>query len=104
MARRDVLESVNLQMNSDAFIFDQEIMAQAVQIKARISEVPVPTRYFAQASSASFGQSLIYGFSILWVLAKFLLHRSGLRRQLQFESLERRYSSASDSPTKAQIK
>jgi glycosyltransferase involved in cell wall biosynthesis len=103
--RRGVLESVNLQMNSDAFIFDQEIMAQAVQIKARIAEVPVPTRYFAQASSASFGQSLIYGFSILWVLAKFMMHRSGLRRQLQFESLERRYSSAPDSPpTKARMK
>ena len=47
--RREVLEQVNLQMNSDAFIFDQEIMAQIVEIKMRIAEVPVPTRYFAQA-------------------------------------------------------
>jgi len=71
----------------------------------RIAEIPVPTRYFAQASSASFGQSLIYGFSILWVLVKFLMHRWGIRRQLQFESLERRYSGAPDSPeSKAQMK
>lgn len=89
--RRQVLEHVNLAMNSDAFIFDQEIMAQIVEIRGRISEVPVPTRYFKQASSASFIQSSIYGFSILWLLARYVLHRAGLRRHLQFESLERRY-------------
>ena len=103
--RREALESVNLQMNSDAFIFDQEIMAQIVEIKMRITEVPVPTRYFAQASSASFGQSTVYGLSILWVLTKYLMHRSGIRRQLQFQSLERRYSATTDPPTgKAQMK
>jgi len=102
---RRALESVNLQMNSDAFIFDQEIMAQVVQVKMRVAEIPVPTRYFAQASSASFGQSLVYGLSILWVLTKFLMHRSGFRRQLQFESLERRYSAAPEPPQgKAQLK
>jgi glycosyltransferase involved in cell wall biosynthesis len=87
------LESVNLQMNSDGFIFDQEIIAQFVELNIRIKEVPVPTRYFAQASSASFGQSTVYGLSILWLLAKFVLHRSGIMRQKQFESLERRYAS-----------
>ena len=44
--RREVLESVNLEMNSDNFIFDQEIMAQFVELGFRIAEVPVPTRYF----------------------------------------------------------
>jgi len=92
--RRDVLESVNLQMNSDKFIFDQEILAQIVALSLRITEVPVPTRYFAQASSASFLQSTRYGLSILWVLTRYLLHRSGVFRQRQFESLERRYRSA----------
>jgi glycosyltransferase involved in cell wall biosynthesis len=89
--RREVLESVNFEMNSDAFIFDQEIMAQVVDLRMRITEVPVPTRYFAQASSASFLQSSIYGCSILWLLSRYVLHRSGLWRQKQFESLERRY-------------
>lgn len=91
---REALESVNLQMNSDKFIFDQEIIAQFTMVKARITEVPVPTRYFAQASSASFVQSTIYGLSILWLLARYLLHRSGFTRQRQFESLHRRYHSA----------
>ena len=92
--RREVLESVNIDMNSDNFIFDQEIMAQFVDLGARVAEVPVPTRYFPQASSASFIQSSIYGLSILILLLRYLLHRHGLLRQRQFESLARRYSGA----------
>jgi len=92
--RREVLESVNLQMNSDKFIFDQEILAQIVDLGLRIAEVPVPTRYFTQASSATFFQSSVYGISILWLLARYALHRAGLLHQLQFDSLERRYRSA----------
>ncbi len=91
---RHALESVNLAMNSDKFIFDQEIVAQFVDLKLRITEVPVPTRYFAQASSASFVASSVYGVSILWLLGKYLLHRWGILRQRQFESLDRRYRSA----------
>jgi glycosyltransferase involved in cell wall biosynthesis len=90
--RREALESVNLQMNSDKFIFDQEILAQIVSLNLLITEVPVPTRYFAQASSASFLASTRYGLSILWLLARYKLHSSGMLRQRQFESLERRYS------------
>ena len=94
--RREALESVNLQMDSDKFIFDQEIVAQLVNIKMRITEVPVPTRYFAQASSASFVASTRYGLSILWLLLRYQLHRWGVIRQRQFESLERRYRSATE--------
>ena len=93
---REALESVNLPMNSDKFIFDQEILAQLVNIKMRITEVPVPTRYFAQASSASFLASTRYGLSILLLLARYLLHRGGVIHQRQFDSLERRYRSAGE--------
>ena len=92
---REVLESVNLAMNSDKFIFDQEILAQAIELGRRITEVPVPTRYFPQASSASFSQSVVYGLQILSLLARYWLHHSGLIRQRQFESLSHRYSSES---------
>lgn len=90
--RREILEAMNTQMNSDQFIFDQEVLAQAVELGARITEVPVPTRYFPLASSASLWQSVVYGLSILWLLFRYELHRSGISRQRQFESLERRYS------------
>jgi glycosyltransferase involved in cell wall biosynthesis len=102
--RREALESVNLDMNSDNFIFDQEIMAQFVELELRVAEVPVPTRYFPQASSASFVQSSIYGLSILWLLLRFELHRLGIFRQRQFQSLHRRYSgvpSREDEPARS---
>ena len=99
--RRQVLESVNLEMDSDRFIFDQEILAQIVNLKMRITEVPVPTRYFAQASSASFFQSSVYGVSILWLLVRYLLHRGGIVHQRQFDSLERRYRSAAEIENRA---
>jgi glycosyltransferase involved in cell wall biosynthesis len=92
--RRDALDHVNLDMNSDNFIFDQEIIAQLVSLNMRIAEVPVPTRYFPEASSASFVQSSIYGLSILWLLLKYKLHRLGLVRQRSFESLRRRYAAS----------
>jgi glycosyltransferase involved in cell wall biosynthesis len=99
--RRQVLELVNLQMDSDRFIFDQEILAQIVNVKMRITEVPVPTRYFAQASSASLFQSSVYGVSILWLLVRYLLHRGGIVHQRQFDSLERRYRSAAEIKNRA---
>jgi glycosyltransferase involved in cell wall biosynthesis len=92
---REALESVNIDMNSDSFVFDQDIVAQFVEVGMRIREVPVPTRYFPQASSASFIQSSIYGCSILAVLLKYLLHRTGLRRSRQFDSLRQRYQAPS---------
>jgi len=92
--RREVLEAVNLEMNSDRFIFDQEIIVQFVELGYRIVEIPVPTRYFPLASSAGFLASVRYGLSILWLLARYCLHRAGLLRQRQFQSLQRRYNSA----------
>ena len=92
--RREALETVNLEMNSDNFVFDQEIVAQFVDVGMRIAEVPVPTRYFPQASSCSFMASCRYGLSILAVLGRYLLHRAHLVRQKQFQSLRRRYSAA----------
>lgn len=89
--RREVIEVVNFLMNSDEFVFDQEILAQIVEAQFRIHEVPVPTRYFPEASSAGFLASCRYGLEILWLLFRWLLHDRCLVRQRQFESLYRRY-------------
>jgi len=88
---RLVLETVNFTMNSDKFIFDQEIIAQIVYAGFMIREVPIPTRYFPEASSASFIDSFIYGCGILRLLFRYLLHNKGILRQQQFESLKARY-------------
>ena len=73
---------------------DQEMLVQAMHLGFRIKEVPVPTRYFAEASSASFSASVTYGLSILWLLARYLLHRSSWINQRQFECFPARYRRA----------
>ena len=79
-------------MNSDGFVFDQEIISQAVAARFRIAEIPVPVRYFPEASSASFWASCAYGLKILWVVTRYLLHTSGIKRSRRLESIQRRYS------------
>ena len=74
--RREVLETVNFRANSDSFVFDQEIIAQVVAAGFRITEISVPTRYFPEASSASFLASVTYGFRILAALFWFMLNQA----------------------------
>lgn len=76
---RRLLEAVPYQENSDGFVFDQELIAQAVACGFRIAEIAVPTRYFAEASSVGLRRSIVYGVSTLAVVAGYLLHRFGLR-------------------------
>ena len=90
--RREVLETVNFGANSDGFVFDQEIIGQVVAAGFRIGEIPVPTRYFREASSASFLASTAYGLRILTMLFWFTLHRYGVRRSRRFDSLRARYT------------
>ncbi|MEK6666721.1 MAG: glycosyltransferase family 2 protein [candidate division NC10 bacterium] len=90
--RREVLETVNYAMNSDGFVFDQQIIAQMVAARFRIAEIAVPVRYFPEASSAGFVDSVVYGLRILLLLARFALYRSGLYRSRRFQSLRARYS------------
>jgi len=89
---REVLEALNFRANSDGFVFDQEIIAQAMAARFRIAEIPVPVRYFPEASSASFTASCDYGLRILWVVTCYLLHESGLKRSVRLESLRSRYT------------
>ena len=91
---RRVLEEIPFLLNSDRFVFDQEIIVQATHLGFRIEEVPVPTRYFPEASSAGFLASVNYGFSILLLLGRYLLHRISLVDQKQFECFAARYRRA----------
>jgi glycosyltransferase involved in cell wall biosynthesis len=79
---RQLLETVPYRLNSDDFVFDQELIAQVVSagLAPRIGEIAVPTRYFEEASSVGFGRSVVYGLSTLRVVARYLLHRLGVRR------------------------
>lgn len=81
---RRLLETVPFLLNSDDFVFDTEMIVQAVAFDFRIGEIAVETRYFEEASSVNFRRSVTYGLATLRVLGRYLLHRSGLRRYPQF--------------------
>ena len=88
---RRVLEEIPYTLNSDKFVFDQEFLVQAAHMGFRIREVPVPTKYFPDASNASFADSVVYGLSILFLLARFGLHRASMVSLRQFQSFHSRY-------------
>jgi SAM-dependent methyltransferase len=72
----EFLRSIPFARNSDGFVFDQEVFAQIVARGARVVELPIPTRYFLEASSVSFRASVEYGLRTLHVLVRFRLdHR-----------------------------
>lgn len=72
---RRLLETVPFLRNSNDFVFDTEMIFQAHYFGFDFAEVPVTTRYFNEASSISFGASMQYGLSTMWVAARYLLHR-----------------------------
>lgn len=59
------LRMVPFHKYSDDFVFDQQIILGVLANKGRIGEIPVPVRYFKEASSINFVRSVVYGFSIL---------------------------------------
>ena len=81
---RKMLETIPFLLNSDKFVFDTEVIAEAVAFGFRIAEIPVPTRYFSEASSVDLRNSIIYGLSTLGVMIRYLLDRTGLKRSPQF--------------------
>lgn len=81
---REVLETVPFEKNSNDFVFDSQFLAQAVHFGFRIGDVPVPVRYFDEASSINFRRSVKYGLSTLAVLSEYYLHRWGLKRSIRF--------------------
>lgn len=82
---RKVLETIPWHKNSDDFVFDSQFLAQAVHFGFKIGDIPVPVRYFEEASSISFRRSVTYGMATLNVLKDFWLHRIGLRSSELFE-------------------
>ena len=85
---RKVLETINFEANSDDFVFDQHIVVQIALAGFRIGDIPVPTKYFAEASSINFKRSVQYGLGILWILVKYILHKWNIVKYKQFEIIK----------------
>jgi len=83
-SRRLLLE-VPFLRNSLDFVFDSELLMQAVHFGFRVEEVPARCRYFKDASSVGFKTSVVYGTKTLWTGVRLMLHRSGLLTSRKFK-------------------
>jgi glycosyltransferase involved in cell wall biosynthesis len=83
---RELLEKLPLLENSDDFVFDNQMIAQAVMFGFRIGEISCPTKYFEEASSINFKRSVKYGLGVLATTLSFVVHKTGIRRSPRFEA------------------
>jgi glycosyltransferase involved in cell wall biosynthesis len=81
---RQVLERLPLLTCSDDFVFDNEMLVQAIYFGFRIGEISCPARYFPEASSINFSRSVVYGLGVLRTSLAFRLQRLGLRDSVLF--------------------
>ena len=75
----EALRKVDLEANSDDFVFDNQITAQIFMAGMEIAEITCPTRYFKEASSINFKRSVVYGLGVLKVCLQYRLHKWGIR-------------------------
>jgi glycosyltransferase involved in cell wall biosynthesis len=81
---REVLENINYNNNSDNFVFDNQFMAQIFHKNYEVAEITCPTKYFEEASSINFKNSLTYGIGVLGVSCQYFLHKMGLKKSKLF--------------------
>jgi glycosyltransferase involved in cell wall biosynthesis len=91
---RQVLEILPLEENSDDYVFDNQMLAQAVRFGFRIGEISCPTRYFPEASTIKFRRSVVYGLGVLGTAVSYRLDRWGVRRSPIFSPNGRRLPTA----------
>ncbi|MEM4260816.1 MAG: glycosyltransferase family 2 protein [Candidatus Woesearchaeota archaeon] len=73
-----VLKQIKYNINSDDFIFDNQILSQIFMAGFEIAEITCPTKYFKEASSINFTRSIKYGLGVILVSIKHLLHKTGI--------------------------
>jgi glycosyltransferase involved in cell wall biosynthesis len=97
---RELLETLPLLENSDDFVFDNQMIAQAVMFGFRIGEMSCPTKYFKEASSINFKRSVKYGFGVLATTMSFVGHKMGVIRVARFGRSGRKITQEYYSQTK----
>lgn len=83
--RREVLEKIPFEVNSNGFIFDNEIIVQLHMKKFKIKEIPVKTMYGSDSSSVNFINSVFYGFGVLKTILKYILHKKKIKKFKKFD-------------------
>lgn len=82
---RKAIETLPLLANSDDFVFDNQMLTQAVAFGLAVGEVSCPTKYFAEASSINFRRSCVYGLGVLITSMKYRLWKWGLYKSRLFD-------------------
>lgn len=82
---REVLQTINYEINSDDFVFDNEMLSQIVYADFDVAEITCPTLYFPEASSINFKRSTKYGLEVLRVSFMHFLQRIGLVKLKMYE-------------------
>lgn len=83
---REVLERVNFEMDSDDFVFDNEMLSQIIYLGYEVAEVTCPTKYFEEASSINFKRSAVYGLGVLRVSTVHRLCKWGVIKRKMYEA------------------
>ena len=86
---RKLLLTLPLLENSDDFVFDNQMIAQAVMFEFPIGEISCPTKYFKEASSINFKRSVEYGLSVIGTTFGFVAHRVGLVKLPRYDAAGR---------------
>ncbi|MEA3492767.1 MAG: glycosyltransferase family 2 protein [Candidatus Margulisiibacteriota bacterium] len=81
---RKVLETIPYQLNSNDFVFDTEVLAEVAAFRFKAGEIPIPCRYFKEASEINAWRSTIYGIQTLLVCGKLVLHKLKIKQFAQF--------------------
>ncbi|HEV2273866.1 MAG TPA: glycosyltransferase family 2 protein [Acidobacteriaceae bacterium] len=87
---RELLQTLPLLENSDDFVFDNQMIAQAVMFGFRIGEISCPTKYFEEASSINFKRSVKYGLGVLETTVAFVAHKLGILHSPMFDATGRK--------------
>jgi glycosyltransferase involved in cell wall biosynthesis len=90
---RAALETLPLGENSDDFVFDNEMIAQAMYFGFRIGELSCPSRYEPESSSISLRRSITYGIGVLGTTARYRLQKWRLLNSRIFASDGKRLTS-----------
>ena len=98
---RNLLETLPLEENSDDFVFDNQMLAQALWFGFHIGELSCPTRYFPEASSINFRRSVQYGFGVLGTAFEYRFAKWGWNSPARFSGAGRRLAPATSAAAAA---
>lgn len=87
---KEVLQTIPYKNNSNNFVFDTEFLVQTVYFGFRIGDIPIPTRYFKEASSINLTSSIKYGVQTLLVMIKYIIQKIGLAHFMIFCSYSKK--------------